>query len=149
MAAPRDEAASLPVVEHGLIHHGKVFDIVADRVDLGGAAPVLREYTTHPGAVAVIALDDDDRVLLLSQYRHPVRHELWEPPAGLLDVPGEPWRSRLTLDEAVDLAFAAGFSQADATTPRDALPAALWDRTDALRPGGTSGFLHASSGSLL
>jgi ADP-ribose pyrophosphatase len=105
MAAPRDEAASLPVVEHGLIHHGKVFDIVADRVDLGGAAPVLREYTTHPGAVAVIALDDDDRVLLLSQYRHPVRHELWEPPAGLLDVPGEPEveAARRELAEEADL----------------------------------------------
>ena len=85
---PVDTVVSLPVVEHDVLHHGKVFDLVADRVDLGGG-PVLREYTTHPGAVGVIALDDDDRVLLLSQYRHPVRRELWEPPAGLLDVDGE------------------------------------------------------------
>jgi 8-oxo-dGTP pyrophosphatase MutT (NUDIX family) len=105
MAAPRDEAASRPVVEHGLIHRGKVFDVVAERVDLGGAAPVVREFTTHPGAVAVIALDDDDRVLLLSQYRHPARHELWEPPAGLLDVPGEPEveAARRELAEEADL----------------------------------------------
>lgn len=89
MPAPRDRAASRPVVEHAVLHHGRVFDVVADRVDLGGGAPVLREFTAHPGAVAVIALDDDDRVLLQSQYRHPVRRELWEPPAGLLDVPGE------------------------------------------------------------
>lgn len=58
---------------------------------------------------------------------------------------GEPWRSRLTLDEAVDLAVAAGFPRAAATTPRDGLPAALWDRTDHLRPGSTSGFLHATT----
>ncbi len=63
--------------------------MVGDVVDLG-PAQVLREYLAHPGAVAVIALDEDDRVLLLSQYRHPVRSELWEPPAGLRDVEGEP-----------------------------------------------------------
>ena len=85
---PADTVASRPVVQHRVLHHGTVFDLVAERVDLGGE-PVLREYTTHPGAVGVIALDDEDRVLLLSQYRHPVRRELWEPPAGLLDVDGE------------------------------------------------------------
>jgi len=83
-----DVAASRPVVTHDVIHAGKIFDLVGDVVDLG-ASQVLREYVAHPGAVAVIALDDDDRVLLLSQYRHPVRSVLWEPPAGLLDVAGE------------------------------------------------------------
>jgi ADP-ribose pyrophosphatase len=39
--------------------------------------------------VAVLALDADDRVLVLRQYRHPVRQKLWEIPAGLLDIPGE------------------------------------------------------------
>ena len=108
MPVPHDEPASRPVTQRTLIHHGKVFDVVADRVDLGGQAPVVREYTTHPGAVAVIALDDDDRVLLLSQYRHPVRRELWEPPAGLLDVPGEPevLAARRELAEEADLAAA-------------------------------------------
>ncbi|NTW39323.1 MAG: NUDIX hydrolase [Cellulomonadaceae bacterium] len=66
-----------------------VWDVVRDTVDLGDSGTVRREYVRHPGAVAVLALDDEDRVLLLRQYRHPVRHELWEPPAGLLDVPGE------------------------------------------------------------
>ncbi|MDR3068604.1 MAG: NUDIX hydrolase, partial [Cellulomonas sp.] len=63
--------------------------VVSDRVDLG-VATVVREYVAHPGAVVVIALDDEDRVLLQSQYRHPVRRVLWEPVAGLLDVAGEP-----------------------------------------------------------
>jgi 8-oxo-dGDP phosphatase len=44
----------------------------------------------HPGAVAVVALDDEDRVLLLRQYRHPVGEHLWELPAGLRDEDGEP-----------------------------------------------------------
>ncbi|MDM8085966.1 NUDIX hydrolase [Cellulomonas cellasea] len=84
-----DLRAPRPVTEHTQIHAGKVWDVVGDVVDLG-SSQVLREYVAHPGAVAVIALDEDDRVLLLSQYRHPVRTELWEPPAGLLDVAGEP-----------------------------------------------------------
>lgn len=83
-----DLEAPRPVLSHDVIHRGKVFDLVGDVVDLG-ETQVLREYVAHPGAVAVIALDDEDRVLLLSQYRHPVRSELWEPPAGLRDVPDE------------------------------------------------------------
>jgi 8-oxo-dGDP phosphatase len=54
-------------------------------------AEFVRDVVIHPGAVGVIALDDDDRVLLVSQYRHPVGHRLLEVPAGLLDVPGEPY----------------------------------------------------------
>ncbi|ASR56684.1 NUDIX domain-containing protein [Cellulomonas sp. CW35] len=85
---PRDRADEHPVLEHEVVHHGRVWDLARDVVDLG-ESQVVREYVAHTGAVAVIALDDEDRVLLLSQYRHPVRHVLWEPPAGLLDVPGE------------------------------------------------------------
>ena len=84
-----DRPADRPVVEHTLLHRGRVFDLVSDTVDLGDTQ-VVREYIAHPGAVGVIALDDQERVLLLSQYRHPARRELWEPPAGLLDVVGEP-----------------------------------------------------------
>ena len=76
------------VVEHRLLHAGRVWDLVSDTVTLDDG-DVVREYVDHPGAVAVVALDGQDRVLLLQQYRHPVRHELWEPPAGLLDVEGE------------------------------------------------------------
>jgi ADP-ribose pyrophosphatase len=51
----------------------------------------VRDVVVHPGAVGIVALDDDERVLLVSQYRHPVGHRLLEIPAGLLDVPGEPY----------------------------------------------------------
>jgi len=76
------------VMEHRLLHDGRVWDLVSDTVRLDDG-DVVREYIDHPGAVAVIALDEQDRVLVLAQYRHPVRHVLWEPPAGLLDVENE------------------------------------------------------------
>lgn len=49
-----------------------------------------RAVVEHKDAVGVLALDDEDRVLLLSQYRHAVAHRLLELPAGLCDVEGEP-----------------------------------------------------------
>jgi 8-oxo-dGDP phosphatase len=59
----------------------------------------------HPGAVGVLVLDDADRVLLVHQYRHPVGMTLWELPAGLLDVDGEPpWlAAQRELAEEADL----------------------------------------------
>ncbi|GAB3554045.1 NUDIX hydrolase [Arthrobacter tumbae] len=69
---------------------GKIWDVVSEtfRLDDDGE-PITREYIQHPGAVAILAMDDADRVLLLRQYRHPVRMDLWEIPAGLLDIDGE------------------------------------------------------------
>jgi 8-oxo-dGTP pyrophosphatase MutT (NUDIX family) len=62
----------------------------------------------HPGAVAVAAIDDDERIVLVYQYRHPLRRRLWELPAGLLDVHGEdPWMTaRRELAEETGLAAA-------------------------------------------
>ncbi|MEV0647457.1 NUDIX hydrolase [Phytomonospora sp. NPDC050363] len=68
---------------------GPLFRIVTDEVEMPGGAVAARDYMRHIGAVGVVALDDDDRVLLVRQYRHPVREYLWELPAGLLDVDGE------------------------------------------------------------
>lgn len=84
-----DRPAPRPTTGSRAVHRGHVWDVLSEDVDLGGGAVVTREIIDHPGAVAVVALDDEGRVLLLSQYRHPVRSELWEPPAGLLDVDGE------------------------------------------------------------
>jgi 8-oxo-dGDP phosphatase len=58
------------------------------RMPDGDVAP--RDVVEHPGAVAIVALNDNGQVLLIRQYRHPVGHFLWEIPAGLRDVPGEP-----------------------------------------------------------
>lgn len=83
-----DEFRARPTLAREQIFAGRVWDVVAEDVDLGHSV-VRREFVAHPGAVAVLALDELDRVLLLKQYRHPVRGYLWEPPAGLLDVVGE------------------------------------------------------------
>lgn len=68
---------------------GRVFSVLVDEVRLPNGEVVTRDLVDHPGAVGVIALNDAGEVLLLQQYRHPVRRLLWEPPAGLLDVDGE------------------------------------------------------------
>jgi ADP-ribose pyrophosphatase len=65
--------------------HGAVWDVRSDEVVLGGGT-VIRDLVVHPGAVGVIALDEQDRVLLIRQYRHPLGAYLFEPPAGLLDT---------------------------------------------------------------
>jgi ADP-ribose pyrophosphatase len=57
-------------------------------VDIDGHV-VVRDVLRHPGAVAVAAVDERGRVLLIRQYRHPVGAFMWEIPAGLLDQAGE------------------------------------------------------------
>ncbi|MFR9725249.1 NUDIX domain-containing protein [Streptomyces sp. MS19] len=68
---------------------GAKTSVRADEVVMPDGSAARRDYQVHPGSVAVLALGDDDEVVVLEQYRHPVRHKLWEIPAGLLDVPGE------------------------------------------------------------
>ncbi|MFD9814979.1 NUDIX domain-containing protein [Streptomyces sp. NPDC059080] len=68
---------------------GNKTSVRTDDVVMPDGSTARRDYQVHPGSVAVLALDDDGRVLVLRQYRHPVRHKLWEIPAGLLDVPGQ------------------------------------------------------------
>lgn len=87
--ALRDEPVAKQISDQQMLHQGAIFDLRVEDVDLGHTT-VRREYIDHPGAVAVLVLDEQDRVLLLQQYRHPVRHALWEPPAGLLDIADEP-----------------------------------------------------------
>ena len=87
--AVADEADIRTVVSTERRFEGRVWNVRTDTVDLGDGQTVVRDLIEHPGAVGVIALDDEDRVLLVRQYRHPVRSVLWEPPAGLMDVDGE------------------------------------------------------------
>jgi 8-oxo-dGTP pyrophosphatase MutT (NUDIX family) len=77
------------VVGSDTVFEGALITVRKDRVRMGGQPPATREAVSHPGAVAVLALDDDGNVVLLNQYRHPVRARLDELPAGILDHPGE------------------------------------------------------------
>ncbi|MFI7312938.1 NUDIX domain-containing protein [Streptomyces hygroscopicus] len=68
---------------------GNKTSVRTDEVVMPDGSRATRDYQVHPGSVAVLALDEGGRVIVLRQYRHPVRQRLWEIPAGLLDVPGE------------------------------------------------------------
>lgn len=72
------------------VYDGRVISLRRDTVAMPGGGDSVREVVSHPGAVAVVAVDDDGRVVLLRQYRHPVGRYLWELPAGLRDADGEP-----------------------------------------------------------
>ncbi|MEV4624302.1 NUDIX hydrolase [Asanoa sp. NPDC049573] len=85
--------------------HGPIFSVVTDRVSMPGGGQADRDYVRHVGAVGVVPLDDDGNVLLVRQYRHPIAKVLWELPAGLVDVAGEPPpdTARRELAEEADL----------------------------------------------
>lgn len=87
-SALRDEPVDVEVTSSDLVYEGRVWDVRSDTVRYGGDE-IVRQYVDHPGAAAIVALDDDGRVLLIQQYRHPLRMRDWEIPAGLLDVHGE------------------------------------------------------------
>jgi 8-oxo-dGDP phosphatase len=72
------------------VYEGRIWDVVSDTFQLNDDGDALvRDYIDHPGAVAVLPMNDAGEVLLIKQYRHPVGMDLWEIPAGLLDVEGE------------------------------------------------------------
>jgi ADP-ribose pyrophosphatase len=67
---------------------GKIWDVVSKTFAFQGEK-LTREYIQHPGAVAVLAINEQDEVLLIKQYRAPVNEYLYEIPAGLRDAEDE------------------------------------------------------------
>ncbi len=100
-----DTRQAARVLSSSTVFDGHVWGVRRDRFEYNGAV-IEREYVDHTGAVAVLAIDDQERVLLIKQYRHPVRTRDWEIPAGLLDIRGEsPLRAaQRELAEETDLA---------------------------------------------
>lgn len=86
----RDEAQDAQLLSRVEHFRGRVWSVARDEVRLPGGAVVIRDVVVHPGAVGVAAIDDDERILLIRQFRHPVGAYLLELPAGLRDVPDEP-----------------------------------------------------------
>ncbi len=72
------------------LYTGKIFALRRDHVRMPGDTTAVREVVEHYGAVAILAMDDDGNIPMIYQYRHPLGRRLWELPAGLLDVSGEP-----------------------------------------------------------
>jgi ADP-ribose pyrophosphatase len=91
------------------VYEGRIWDVVSDSFQLSETGDALtRDYIDHPGAVAVLPMNDAGEILLLKQYRHPVGMDLWEIPAGLLDVEGEDFVAGAARELAEEADLAAG-----------------------------------------
>jgi len=102
-----DMADRWPVLSSEQLARGTVVSVRRDLVRMPDGDEVGREAIEHPGAVGILAMDEAGQVLLIRQYRHPVGRQLWEIPAGLRDVAGEPplaTAKRELLEEAGRLA---------------------------------------------
>lgn len=121
MSAPGEH--EFTVVGSEDIHIGQVVGLRIDDVAMPGGRTAQREVVEHLGAVAIVAVDDQHRVAMIHQYRHPIGRRLLELPAGLLDVDGEEpevTAQRELAEEAglaaarwhtlVDVAASAGFT---------------------------------------
>jgi len=78
------------VTQSRTVYSGRVISLRVDEVRMSDGSVATRDVVEHPGAVAVVALDEAGRVVTVTQYRHPLKQRLVELPAGLLDVEGEP-----------------------------------------------------------
>jgi ADP-ribose pyrophosphatase len=85
---PKDQDFAARVTERKKIFDGMIWDVVSETFEFAGHH-LTRQFVEHPGAVAVLALNADNQILMIRQYRHPVHQYLWEIPAGLLDIDGE------------------------------------------------------------
>jgi ADP-ribose pyrophosphatase len=83
-----DLIRKLPVSKTSVEYTGKIWAIIKDTFKLGDHE-LTRDYLQHMGAVAILALNENEEVLTIHQYRHPVGANLVEIPAGLLDFPNE------------------------------------------------------------
>ncbi|MGN9839324.1 NUDIX domain-containing protein [Nonomuraea sp. H19] len=103
-----DTPEAWDVVESKERFRGHIIRVVTDTVKMPREEVADRDYVVHPGSVAVLALDEQDRVLMIRQYRHPTRRLMWELPAGIRDVEGE----SLVSGAARELAEEAGYRAA-------------------------------------
>jgi hypothetical protein len=99
-----DEPSNPLIVSSDLALKGAVWDIRREVFDYDGSE-IVREFVDHTGAVAVLARDADGNVLVIQQYRHPIRMRDWELPAGLLDMADEAplAAAKRELEEEADL----------------------------------------------
>lgn len=100
-----DDRVDMPILSSDVVFQGKIWDVRRETFDYNGQQ-ITREFVDHTGAVSVLAVDDEERILLIKQYRHPIRAREWEIPAGLLDIADEDplEAAKRELAEEVDLA---------------------------------------------
>ncbi len=94
--------------ESAFIFEGKIIKVTVDTVILPNGKTASREVVRHCGAVAVLAVTPEDKVILVRQYRHPVGSPLLEIPAGKLDVDNEPPEQCAYRELAEETPYTAG-----------------------------------------
>ena len=88
---------SLKVNNRTIVYHGKIFELIRENITLENGTTTDVEFIEHPGAAAIIPFLDDNRIVLLKQYRHALKKVIWEIPAGTLDPQEEiiSWRLQI------------------------------------------------------
>jgi ADP-ribose diphosphatase len=81
------------LVKRDYVYRGRILNLHVDTVRLDNGNETIREVVAHPGAVVIAAVDDEDNVLLVRQYRYAVGRELLELPAGTLEKNETPERA--------------------------------------------------------
>ena len=76
------------VLAHRRAYTGRVLSVDVDEIEEPGGVRATREVVRHAGSVVILAIDEQERLALVRQYRYPVDEALWEIPAGRRD-PGE------------------------------------------------------------
>jgi len=84
----KDSLEPVTLVDNETVHVGGKWKVNVETIDIAGQR-VKRDIVIHPGAVAILVLNDRDEVLLIRQYRQALGMFLFETPAGLLDIPNE------------------------------------------------------------
>jgi 8-oxo-dGTP pyrophosphatase MutT (NUDIX family) len=90
MTTFEDAPESWPVDSTTEVFRNRLITVRNDEVKMPGDRWAQRTVVAHQGAVAILALDEAGRALMIRQYRHPVQRLMWELPAGLRDHAGEP-----------------------------------------------------------
>lgn len=94
MAEPRDrsprERNPFEVTRHEILYEGRVFTVIRDEVRHESGYEAVREVIAHDGGAVVVAVDAQDRVLLVRQFRYPLAAHILELPAGKLSPDEDP-----------------------------------------------------------
>ena len=84
----REDSLEEKTLSFTYIYQGKIINLRQDKVKLPDGRETIREIVEHPGAVVILALTDDNKIVMIKQFRKPANEVLWELPAGKVE-PGE------------------------------------------------------------
>lgn len=81
----KEDSLEKQILSSTYIYKGKIIKLRQDKVKLPDGRETVREIVEHPGAVVILALTDDKKVVMIRQFREPANEVLWELPAGTVE----------------------------------------------------------------